>query len=150
MSAKGINMVSPSRRDQIMSLRVRGSTLWLLSLGLIAAPGAGQAAVAATRYSGVVLSVDQAAGRIVLGDMGPVLKNGKSEIARRSIQVMPSTAVVRVKRAAGVAPSGWIGDYVEDKLAATDIKPGDWVTASVESDKQRLTAVKVTVVDTSE
>ena len=133
-----------------MSRRVRGSTLWLLSLGLIAAAGAGHAAVAATSYSGVVLSVDQGAGRIVVGDMGPVLKNGKSEIARRSIQVMPSATVVRVRRAAAAAPSGWVGDFVEDKLAATDIKPGDWVTVSVESDTQRLTAVKITVVDTSE
>jgi hypothetical protein len=133
-----------------MSKRVRLAMSWLLSLGLIAATGVGQAAMAATSYSGVVLSIDQAAGRIVVGDMGPVLKNGQSEIARRRILVMPSATVVRVKRAAGVAPSGWIGDYVEDKLAATDIKPGDWVTVSVESDKQRLTATKVTVVDTSE
>jgi len=132
-----------------MSKRIRISMSWLLSLGLIAAAGIGHAAMAATSYSGVVLSVDQAAGRIVVGDMGPVLKNGKSEIARRNIQVMPSATVVRVKRAAGVAPSGWVGDYVEAKLAATDIKPGDWVTVSVESDKPRLTAIKITVVDTS-
>lgn len=132
-----------------MDRRLRISTLALLTAGSIAA-GSGQAAGAATSYSGVVLGVDWGAGRIVVGDMGPMLKGGKSEIARRSIQVTPSARVVRVKRASGVAPSGWFGDYVETGLAATDIKPGDWVTVSVRRDDQHVTAVKVTVVDTSE
>lgn len=119
-------------------------------LNLLVLAGAGRAEADATSYSGVVLSVDQAAGKIVVADMGPVLKSGRSEIARRSIQVKPSTAFVRVKRAASVAPSGWLGDYVAAELAAADVKPGQWVTVAVEGGTQRLTAVKVTVVDTSE
>jgi hypothetical protein len=76
--------------------------------------------------------------------------SGKSEIARRRIQVTPSTAFIRVKRAASAAPSGWLGDYVPAELPAADVKPGQWVTVAVEGGTQRLTAVTVTVVDTSE
>jgi len=122
-----------------------GAGLNLLMLG-----GAGGAEAVATRYSGVVLSVDQAASKIVVGDMGPVLKSGKSEIVRRSIQMKSSTAFVRVKRAAGAAPGGWLGDYVQTELPAADVKPGQWVTVAVEGGTRGLTAVKVTVVDTSE
>lgn len=133
-----------------MSKRGRIWAGGLLSLQLLALAGPGRAEAVTTIYSGIVLSVDQAAGKIVLGDMGPMLQNGKSEIVRRSIQVTPSTVFVRVKRAAGAAPSGWVGDYVETKVPAMDIKPGDWLTVAVEGEKQRWTAVKLTVVDTSE
>ncbi len=128
-------------------------TIWtalVAGLNLLVLGGAGGAEAVATNYSGVVLSVDQAVGKIIVGDMGPVLKSGKSEIARRSIQVKPSTAFVRVKRTAGAAPNGWLGDYVETELPAADVKPGQWVTVAVEGGTERLTAVKVTVVDTSE
>lgn len=122
----------------------------LLALSAVMPGGAAGAEAAATTYSGIVLIVDQATGTIVLGDAGPRLKNGKSEITRRSFQVTPSTTFVRVKRTAGAAPTGCTGDYVETKLAAADIKPGEWVTVAVEGGKQRRTAVKVTVVGTSE
>jgi hypothetical protein len=136
-----------------VQLVTRQRRIWVAlvaGLNLLVLDGAGRAEADATSYSGVVLSVDQAAGTIVVGDMGPVLKSGRSEIARRSIQVKPSTAFVRVKRAPSVAPSGWHGDYVATDLAAADVKPGQWVTVAVEGGTQRLTAVKVTVVDTSE
>ncbi len=121
-----------------------------LALSAVMPGGAGGPEAATTSYSGIVLSVDQATGTIVLGEAGSRLKNGKSAITRRSFQVTPSTTFVRVKRAAGAAPTGWTGDYVETKPAAADIKPGEWVTVAVEGGKQRRTAVKVTVVGTSE
>lgn len=133
-----------------MTKQRRMWTALVAGLSLLVLGGAGGAEAVAARYSGVVLSVDRASGKIVVGDMGPVLKSGKSEIARRSIQVKPSTAFARVKRAAGVAPSGWLGDYVEAELPAADVKPGQWVTVAVEGGTQRQAAVKVTVVDMSE
>ncbi len=66
------------------------------------------------------------------------------------VQVKPFTAFVRVTRAAGVAPSGWLGDYVEAVVSAADVKPGQWVTVAVEGGTRGLTAVKVIVLDTSE
>ena len=94
--------------------------------------------------------MDNAAGTIVVGDMGPKLPSGESKVTRYTMRVTPSTEVIRVNRAAGTAPSWWFGDYVETKLSASDVKPGDWVTATAEADKQSLTAVKIVVVDTTE
>jgi len=119
-----------------------------LSLLALAPPGRTEAATA--RHSGEVLSLDKAVGTILVGDMGPMLESGRSEVRRYTIQVTPSTEFVRVKRASGVAPSGWVGDYVETRLPAWDVKPGDWVTIAGEGDAQRPRAVKITVVDTSE
>lgn len=122
-------------------------------LGLAMLPMASTAAwgaAAATSYSGNVLEVDQTAARIVVGDMGPLLDNGKSEITPRSVRVTPSTDFATAKRASGAAPSGWIGDYVETTLAAWEVKPGDFVTVTVRPDQRGSEALKITVVDTSE
>jgi len=123
---------------------------WLLGLSLLVLVAPGRAEPTTGVRSGLVMAVDRAAGTIVMGDMGPRLKSGESQVTRSTIRVTPSTEFVRLKRAAGVAPSGWIGDYVETRLAAWDVKPGDWVTIALEQDKQRATATKITVVDTSE
>ena len=126
-------------------LIARSLTLLVLMLAVCAWTEA-----ATARYAGVVVAVDKAAGTIVVGDTGPKLPSGESKITRYTMRVTRSTEFARVKRAAGVAPSGWLGDYVETKLPAWDVKPGDWVAAVVEADKQRLTAIKVVVVDTNE
>ena len=132
-------------------------TMWMMPAGrlvlmvsILALTAAGATEAKALTYAGLVLSVDMAGGTIVVGDMGPLLSSGKSEVTRRTIQVTPSTGFVRVKRASGIAPSGWEGDYVETKLAAWDVRPGDFVAVTGEGHGQGLKAVKVTVVDTSE
>ncbi len=123
---------------------------WLLILVLVALPAAGWAATVEGRNSGTVVAVDKAAGIIVVGDMGPVLKSGQSEITRRTVLITPSTEFARVKRSAGVGPGGWVGEYVETRLPAWEIKEGDFVTVAVTADKDRLTAVKITVADPAE
>jgi hypothetical protein len=105
---------------------------------------------AAATLAGLVVSVDRAGGTFVVGDMGPRLPSGKSALTRYTIQTTAATEFVRVKRASGVAPNGWFGDYVETKLPALAVKPGDYVTVATEGQGHRLKAVKVTVVDTSE
>jgi hypothetical protein len=133
-------------------MRTHGKILLagFVGLSLLALAASGGAEAATARHSGEVVSVDKAAGAIVVADMGPMLKSGTSELPRYTMQVTPSTAFVRVKRASGVAPSGWLGDYVETRLPAWDVKPGDWVTVAAEGDARRLRAVTITVVDTSE
>jgi hypothetical protein len=91
------------------------------------------------------------AGKIVMGDMGPKFKSGKTEMARRGASTShcrPRTRSSSARR--GVAPSGWIRDYVERSLSASEIKPGEWVAVSIEGHGQRRAAAKITVVDTSE
>lgn len=119
-------------------------------LSFIALPSLGRAEAVRARHAGVVVAVDKAAGTIVVGDMGPMLPGGESKIAQYTMAVTPSTEFVRVKRAAGAAPSGWLNDYVETALPAWDVKPGDWVAAIAEKDNQRLKATKIMVVDTTE
>jgi hypothetical protein len=103
------------------------------------------------KYSGTVVAVDQAAGTIVVEGMGPWrIKEGVTQLERRTIGVMPSTEFVRLTRATGPAPSGWVGDFVESALPGWQVKPGDWVTVTVKTDDKRPTAVRVDVWEPSE
>jgi hypothetical protein len=107
-------------------------------------------AAAARNLSGTVLAVDQAAGTIVLGEVGPWrLKDGATEVTRRTIAVTPATEFARVKRLEGAGPNGWIGAFMEERIAAWSIEPGDFatVTVTVDPGATRPTAAKVTVVD---
>jgi hypothetical protein len=122
----------------------------VLMVSILALTASGPTEAKALTFAGLVLAVDKAGGTIVIGDMGPLLSSGKSQVTRRTIQVTPSTEFVRVKRAAGIAPSGWDGDYVETRLAAWEAKPGDFAAVTSEGHRQGLQAVKITVVDTSE
>jgi hypothetical protein len=131
-------------------MRMHGELLAGCVMALLLLVASGWTEAATARHSGVIMSLDKTAGAIVLGDMGPRLKSGESKLAPRTVRVTPSTEFVRVKRAGGAAPNGWVGDYVETKLAAWDVKPGEWVTIVTEGEPRHLTAVKITVVDTSE
>jgi hypothetical protein len=121
----------------------------LAGLALLALAVALPAEAATVTRSGTVVSVDAAAGRVVIGDMGPRLKDGKSKITRRTIRLTPSTEFLLVKRATGVAPGGWNGGYVETRISAADVKPGAWVTVSGEPGPRGMTAAKVEVADPS-
>lgn len=128
--------------------------IWIVVLTLVAVvapaiPGSGDAR--GGKYSGTVVVVDQAAGTIVVEGMGPWrIKEGVTQVERRTIGVMPSTEFVRLKRATGPAPSGWVGDFVETALPGWQVKPGDWVIVTLEPDGKRPTAVKIDVWEPSE
>ncbi len=124
-------------------------TAGFLSFALLASASIAWGAPNTTDYAGDVLNVDKATGRIVVGDMGPLLDDGTSKITRRSIRVTPSTEFATVKRASGAAPSGWIGDYVETTLPEWEVKPGDFVAIKVRIQEGGSEAVKITVVNTS-
>ena len=121
----------------------------IAGLVLLASTSAGWCASSTVDYAGNVLAVDAATGNIVLGDMGPLQNDGRSEIARRTIVVTPSTEFTKVIRTEGVAPSGWIGDYVTARLAPSAVKPGDFVAITASLEPNGPQALKVTVVDVS-
>ena len=103
------------------------------------------------KYSGTVLSVDRSAGVVVVGDMGPWrIKDGVTQVDRRTIAVAPSTEFVSVRRASGPAPSGWVGDFVESVLPGWQVKPGDWVTVIVKGGDKRPTAGRISVWEPTE
>jgi hypothetical protein len=123
----------------------------LLAVSLAAPAVAGRGEAAERRYSGAVAMVDRAAGTIVVEGMGPWrVKDGVTQVERRTIAVTASTALMGIKRASGVAPSGWMGDYVESALPAWQVKPGDWVTVILEPDGGRPTASRIDVVEPGE
>lgn len=136
----------------------RTRTIWMAGWFTLAflTPASMCWARADSTYAGNVLAVDRAAGTIVVGDMGPLLDNGRSEVTPRSIHVPPSAEFARVARALGAAPNGWIGDYVETSLLSWDVRPGDFVAIEVRADEVRADAprgpeaVKVTVVDATD
>ena len=124
------------------------SRVWItILLGLVVAtlaiPGRSHAQ---GKYSGTVISADQAAGTIVVEGMGPwLIKNGVTQVQRRTIRIVSSTDFVRVERATGPAPSGWVGGFVESKLADRQVSPGDWVTVTLTAEDGRPTAARVDV-----
>lgn len=121
--------------------------IWITVLiGLVVATIPGRSGAEGDKYSGTVIAVDQAEGTIVVEGMGPwQTKNGVTQVQRRSIVITPSTEFVRLERATGPAPSGWVGDFVESRLAERQVSPGDWVTVTVTAEDERPTAVRVDV-----
>ncbi len=132
----------------------RARSIWiaaLTALAVVAPAIPGWSDARGGKYSGTVVAVNQTAGTIVVEGMGPWrVKEGVTQVERRTIGVMPSTEFVRLKRATGLAPSGWIGDFVESALPGWQVKPGDWVIVTLEPDGKRPTAVKIDVWEPGE
>jgi hypothetical protein len=133
----------------------RSSAVWFgaaMVLAIAASPIPGRSGdVGGAKYSGTVVAVDRAAGTIVVEGMGPWrVKDGVTLLERRTIGVVPATELMRLKRATGVAPSGWPGDFVESVLPEWQVKPGDWVTVVVKPDGTRMTATRIDVADPGE
>jgi hypothetical protein len=125
------------------------ASIWAIGVSSVALlVSSGWAAPLTKDYAGEILAVDRATGKIVVGDMGPLLDDGQSRITRRSIRVTSSTEFASVKRAERIAPSGWNGDYVENSIPAWDVKPGDFVAVKV-TEEGGAAALKIIVVDTS-
>ena len=106
----------------------------------------GSAQAAAARHSGTVVAVDQAAGTIVIEEIGPWrVKGGQTVITRFMAKADGSTAWLRARRASGAGPSGWLGEFVEAPQGAWQVKPGDYVTIEVKGTGKRWMALRVTV-----
>ena len=117
----------------------------VLAIGVSAIPGwssdAGQA-----KYSGTVVAANRTAGTIVVEGMGPWrIKDGVTQLERRTVGVAPAAEFVRIERVTGAAPSGWAGDFIESALPMWQVKAGDWVTVAGKRDGGRMTAIRIDV-----
>jgi hypothetical protein len=93
--------------------------------------------------------VDRDSGTIIVGEIGPwQVKDGKTEITKRTIAVGPTTQFVASRRTKEPGPAGWPGEFVEVRLDQWAVKAGDFVTVHVEKDGTRATATKITVAVT--
>jgi hypothetical protein len=132
-----------------MSKDIRMFAGCLVGVLLLVSVSAGATTPDLAPYAGSVVAVDPRAGTIVVGDMGPAQGDGTGPIVRRTITVTPSTEFVRVSRAPGVAPSGYVGDFVETRVPAWNVNPGDYVAVTVNPAGAGTQALKVAIVDTS-
>lgn len=91
--------------------------------------GAGPAVAAeVVRHSGTLRSVDAAAGRVVLGEIGPWrVIGGRTQVTELSIRIGADTHVLVVRRAPN-ASSGFVGDFVEEPARVSSLRPGDFLT----------------------
>jgi hypothetical protein len=104
-------------------------------------------ATAGTRetHSGSLIGVDPAAGTIVLAEVGPwQLDRGQTRITERRIIVTDATVLARVRRAEAT-PTGFPGDFVQESLDRSELRPGDWVTVDCDHEGRTMTAVTITV-----
>jgi hypothetical protein len=60
--------------------------------------------------------------------------------------VTPETTVVAVTRAERSAGGGWLGGFSQTLLAPSDVKPGDYVTVTVECRNGKLVARSMEVL----
>jgi hypothetical protein len=100
------------------------------------------------KHTGVLVSVRPDQPAITLEEMGP-WTGPKQGMMTRSITLTPETKVVTVTRSKQASPDGWWGAFVESPLAATSLKPGDYVTVTTETRDGRLVARTVQVLQPS-
>ncbi len=117
---------------------------------LLIALSVGNATAARTvKHSGVLLALDTERGTAVIEEVGPWrVKDGQTQVIRRTLVVTPATEYALFMRVN--APGGFAGDFIEGPLEASDLAPGDFVTAECRLERGRLIAVKITWVDPAE
>lgn len=116
----------------------------LLAMALLS-PGAASAEV--FKHSGSIVEVDRDAGILVLAEVGPWrIERGAMAITLLKIEVAKGTEFALVYRVAK-PPTGFAGDFVEQKLEPWDVFHGDVVTITCVHHGGRMIATKVTVVE---
>jgi hypothetical protein len=127
-----------------MMIRAR-ATVGLLAI-LVAGP-AGAATV--ETHSGAVRAVDLERHTVTIEEMGPWRGPG-SHPTRRSIRFTTKTTVDLVRRPVTPPPGRWPGGYVESPSTMGEVRPGDFVSATVTRHDGRITARAIDVVRPAE
>ena len=100
------------------------------------------------RHSGTIVEIDDKTESIVIEEIGPWhVTGGNTHVAALRIVIAPDAPIV-VSRRSAQAPSGFVGDFVEESLAPWGLAPGDFVTVECWHEGKRLVARKVTVAGT--
>jgi hypothetical protein len=115
----------------------------VLVAGLMAA---GAAAAAETmKHSGTIVAIDEAAGTLVMHEIGPwQRRDGKTVLTTLRITLTPRTEFAMVSRDAPAVP-GTVGPFVERPIGAWALYRDDFVTVDCRHEGRRLIGTKVTV-----
>jgi hypothetical protein len=76
--------------------------------------------------------------------VGPWHGSEVKALRREVVRLTPQTRIDLERRSEQAA--GWSGGFAEQKLGPANLKPGDFVTVTVEQQGGRTIATKVTVV----
>jgi hypothetical protein len=126
--------------------RFVGAALVTLLVGLAVE---GVTAAQTVRHSGTLLALDTERGTAVIEEVGPWrVKDGQTQVIRRILIVTPATEYALFMRVN--ASGGFPGDFIEGPLEASDLAPGNFVTAECRLERGRLIAVKITWADPAE
>jgi len=112
---------------------------------LLLLSGAAPVVAGELSYSGTVKTIDRATRTLVLDEVGPwKVVRGATQLTERTIALTPRTEILLVRR----APEGgaFPNDFVRTALAPADLAAGDFITARVAREGDRLVAVVITVV----
>jgi hypothetical protein len=125
-------------------VRLRSLTMLLTLVAIVAA--ASPADAEDGRHSGTVITIDRAAGALVVGEVGPwLVRQGETVITPRTVTITGDTAFVRIERRPET-PSGFPGDFVEQGAERWAVQSGDFVTVETRREGFRLVATRVAVV----
>jgi hypothetical protein len=97
------------------------------------------------RHSGTIREVVEKTQSILVEEIGPW--HGKTQVTSLRIVIAPDAPIVVTRRSTR-APSGFVGDFVDEPLAPWGLAPGDFVTVECRHEGNRLVAHKVIVADT--
>jgi hypothetical protein len=122
---------------------VVSAALVAVTLGFVGAARADEV----VKHSGSIVAVDEAAGTIVLGEIGPwQVRDGETVVTYLEIAVTPATAFAIVSRAEEET-EGFLGEFVETPIEPWALYETDYVTIDCLHEGRRLVALKITVTD---
>jgi hypothetical protein len=119
----------------------------LLAITLLVAllPGRAPAAAQGMKHSGVIVSVSESTGMLVIRETGPSkAPHGRAVLRRLAITVTAHTEFAMVSPEAP-APPGPPSPLVVRPIGAWAVYTGDFVTIECLHERRRLIATKVTV-----
>jgi hypothetical protein len=123
----------------------RLTSLLLAGLLLTSLAGIPLAGAKEAKHSGAVVAVADDGRGFTLEVLGP----GRSADANRvehPVALTPETKVAVVTRSPQADPQGWRGNFVASPATAADIKPGAFVTVTVETRDGRMVARAVEIL----
>lgn len=120
-------------------MRTFALALAIVTLGIFPSLGASE-----ERHSGTVVSFDQAAGTLVLGELTASRSEAPAAVTR-TITMAPGASLRLLSRSNESQGAAWPGGFVASPISLADIRPGDFVTVVGQERDGRLEATGLEV-----
>ncbi len=98
------------------------------------------------RHSGAVVSIDRAAGTLVMTEL-TASRSEAPVMVKRTIKLTPDSQIMLLQRSQEDATtSGWPGGFVASPVTADDLRPGDFITVMGRGSSGRMEASALELV----